>query len=63
MSSDQFIDELWRYAREVPMEQHPWFQGIIRHRWTRDQIILGEVQHYLRVRTNAIFFGYIALTL
>ena len=61
MSSDQFIDELWSYAREVPMEQHPWFQGIIQHRWTRDQIILGEVQHYLRVRTNAIFFGYIAI--
>ena len=61
MSSDQFIEELWSYAREVPMEQHPWFQGIIQHRWTRDQIILGEVQHYLRVRTNAIFFGYIAI--
>ncbi len=61
MSPDQFIDELWSYAREVPMEQHPWFQGIIQHRWSRDQIILGEVQHYLRVRTNAIFFGYIAI--
>lgn len=43
------------------MEQHPWFQGILQHRWSREQIILGEVQHYLRVRTNPIFFGYMAV--
>ena len=43
------------------MGQHPWFDGIIKHRWTREQIILGEVQHYLRVRTNPIFFGYMAV--
>ena len=43
------------------MEQHPWFDGIIKHRWSREQIILGEVQHYLRVRTNPIFFGYMAI--
>lgn len=43
------------------MEQHPWFQGILRHRWSREQIILGEVQHYLRIRTNPIFFGYMAV--
>ena len=61
MSADQFIEELWGYAAEVPMEQHPWFDGIINHRWTREQIILGEVQHYLRVRTNPIFFGYMAI--
>ena len=61
MSSDAFIAELWRYAQEAPMEQHPWFQGILRHRWTRSQIILGEIQHYLRVRTNPIYFGYIAV--
>jgi pyrroloquinoline quinone (PQQ) biosynthesis protein C len=61
MLPDQFIDELWSYAAEVPMEQHPWFDGIIRHRWSREQIILGEVQHYLRVRTNPIFFGYMAV--
>jgi pyrroloquinoline quinone (PQQ) biosynthesis protein C len=61
MESDQFIAELWSYAAEVPMEQHPWFDGIIRHRWSKDQIILGEVQHYLRVRTNPIFFGYMAV--
>lgn len=58
---DAFIDELWRYAHEVPMIEHPWFKGIIEHRWTREQIILGEIQHYLRVRTNPIFFGYIAV--
>ena len=43
------------------MEQHPWFQGILTHRWSREQIILGEVQHYLRIRTNPIFFGYMAI--
>ncbi len=61
MSPDEFIAELWSYAQEVPMAQHPWFQGILQHRWTRGQLILGEVQHYLRVRTNPIFFGYIAV--
>ena len=61
MSEDAFIAELWRYAAEVPTGEHPWFQGILQHRWTREQIILGEVQHYLRVRTNPIFFGYIAV--
>jgi pyrroloquinoline quinone (PQQ) biosynthesis protein C len=57
---DEFVAELWTYANEVPMREHPWFKGIAEHRWTRDQIILGEVQHYLRVRTNPIYFGYIA---
>ena len=61
MSSDAFIADLWSYAQEAPMEQHPWFQGILQHRWTRSQIILGEIQHYLRVRTNPIYFGYIAV--
>jgi pyrroloquinoline quinone (PQQ) biosynthesis protein C len=61
MSPDEFVDQLWAYAAEVPMEQHPWFSGIVKHRWTREQIILGEVQHYLRVRTNPIFFGYMAV--
>ena len=61
MTADEFIAELWSYAAEVPMEQHPWFDGIIKHRWSKEQIILGEVQHYLRVRTNPIFFGYMAI--
>ncbi len=61
MSPDEFIEELWSYAADVPMEQHPWFDGILKHRWTREQIIQGEVQHYLRVRTNPIFFGYMAV--
>jgi len=61
MHADEFIDELWGFAAEVPMEQHPWFDGIIKHRWTKEQIILGEVQHYLRVRTNPIFFGHMAI--
>ena len=32
MRSEVFIDQLWRYTHQVPMEQHPWFQGILRHR-------------------------------
>jgi pyrroloquinoline quinone (PQQ) biosynthesis protein C len=61
MATDDFIKELWGYAAEVPMGQHPWFQGILQHRWSGEQIILGEVQHYLRIRTNPIFFGYMAI--
>jgi pyrroloquinoline quinone (PQQ) biosynthesis protein C len=61
MSADGFIEELWGYTAEVPMAEHPWFDGIIKHRWSREQIVLGEVQHYLRVRTNPIFFGYMAV--
>src|SRR5438132_4949829 len=57
---DTFIAELWGYANQVPMIQHPWFAGIVEHRWTREQITLGEVQHYLRVRENPVYFGYIA---
>ncbi|MPZ15950.1 MAG: hypothetical protein GEU73_16270 [Chloroflexi bacterium] len=60
-SSDAFIEELWSYANQVPMMEHPWFKGIIEHRWSREQIIQGEVQHYLRVRTNPIYFGYMAI--
>ena len=53
-SPEAFIAELWSYAAEVPMEQHPWFHGLLHHRWTPEQIILGELQHYLRVRTNPV---------
>ncbi len=60
-SPQDFIEELWSYTEEVPMEQHPWFHGIIHHRWTPEQIILGEIQHYHRVRTNAIHWGYIMI--
>jgi pyrroloquinoline quinone (PQQ) biosynthesis protein C len=56
---DEFIDELWGYANQVPMGEHPWFKGIIEHRWTREQLVLGEMQHYLRVRTNIIHWAYI----
>src|SRR5579871_2463695 len=60
-SPDEFIEELWGYARQAPMRLHPWFNGIIEHRWTREQIVLGEAQHYLRVRTNIIHWGYIMI--
>jgi pyrroloquinoline quinone (PQQ) biosynthesis protein C len=58
---DEFLAELWDYANEVPMEQHPWFDGILNHRWTPEQIILGEIQHYHRVRTNPVHWGYIMI--
>lgn len=61
VSPGEFVEELWAYARQVPMMEHPWFQGIIQHRWTPEEILRGEVQHYLRVRTNPIYFGYIAV--
>ena len=56
---EEFIEELWGYANEVPMAEHPWFKGMIEHRWTPEQIVLGEIQHYLRVKTNVIYFGHI----
>src|SRR5438094_6147791 len=59
LQPDAFIAELWAIANQAPMIQHPWFAGIVDHRWAREQIVQGEVQHYLRVRTNPIFFGYI----
>ena len=59
MANEAFIEELWGIARGLFMPDHPWFKGIVEHRWAREQIVQGEVQHYLRVRTNPIFFGYI----
>src|SRR6266513_1027781 len=41
------------------MPDHPWLNGIVYRRWTREQIVLGGIEHYVRVRTNPIFFGYI----
>ena len=60
MHADDFIEELWAYANSFPMREHPWFRGIAEHWWTREQIIAGEVQHYLRVRENPVYFGYMA---
>jgi pyrroloquinoline quinone (PQQ) biosynthesis protein C len=59
MDPDKFVEELWGYAHGLEMREHPWFKGVIEHRWTRDQIVLGEMQHYLRVSQNPVFFGYI----
>lgn len=47
---DAFIDDLWSYARALEMREHPWFKGVREHRWTREQIVRAEMQHYLRVR-------------
>jgi pyrroloquinoline quinone (PQQ) biosynthesis protein C len=46
---------------ELPMLKHPWFQGIINHQFTKEQIIAGEFQHYLRVRRNAEIFGAVVI--
>lgn len=58
---DELIRSLWSISEAVPMAEHPWFKGIVTHRWTKEEIVRGEIQHYLRVRTNPIFFGYIAV--
>src|SRR5438445_12093424 len=59
MDPEEFVEELWGYAHELEMREHPWFKGVVEHRWTREQIVLGEMQHYLRVSQNPVFFGYI----
>jgi pyrroloquinoline quinone (PQQ) biosynthesis protein C len=59
MDPEAFIKELWGYAHELEMREHPWFKGVVEHRWTREQIVRGEMQHYLRVSQNPVFFGYI----
>ena len=59
MDPAKFVEELWSYAHELEMREHPWFKGVVEHRWTREQIVLGEMQHYLRVSQNPVFFGYI----
>ena len=59
MDQDAFVEELWGYAHQLEMREHPWFKGVVEHRWTREQIVLGEMQHYLRVSQNPVFFGYI----
>jgi len=59
MDPDKFVAELWGYAHQLEMREHPWFKGVVDHRWTREQIVLGEMQHYLRVSQNPVFFGYI----
>jgi pyrroloquinoline quinone (PQQ) biosynthesis protein C len=60
-SPDAFVEELWDYTRTIAMAEHPWFKGIVEHRWSKEQIVQGEVQHYLRIRGNAIFFSHIAI--
>ena len=61
MASDTFIEELG-LCPEVPIgEKHPLVSGHLATSLEPEQIILGEVQHYLRIRTNPIFFGYMAV--
>ena len=61
--SRSFRTRLMTLIDELPMIQHPWFKGIIDHKLTKEQIIAGEFQHYLRVRRNAEIFGSIVINL
>ena len=51
---NQLIEEFKGYVMPTPALQHPWFQGIIKGEFSRDEIIRGEQQHYLRNRLNAV---------
>ena len=52
-----FEKQLFELMKKIPFIQHPWFQDIINGKLTKEQIIEGEKQHYLRVRLNAEIFG------
>jgi len=59
LSSHELRHRLLEEASEMASLSHPWFRGIIDHTLTREQIILGEKQHFLRVMRNGDFFGAI----
>ncbi len=59
--STNFREKLFSIIDTLPMIDHPWFRSIIDRKLTREQIILGEFQHYLRVRRNAEIFGSIVI--
>lgn len=60
MSKEALIDEFKSLA-DPPSIEHPWFQGIITGTYTEEQILAGEIQHYLRGRQNFKIFGLIAM--
>lgn len=59
LSPKNFRKVLWNIALEMSSLSHPWFRSIIEHKLTRDQVIAGEIQHFLRVMKNKCFFGAI----
>lgn len=59
LEPQELRSELWGLAHEVASLSHPWFRSVIDKRITREQVIQGEIQHFLRVMHNKDFFGAI----
>ncbi len=53
---ESFRAKLWRIAARKASKAHPWFSLIIDRKLTREQVIAGEMQHYLRVLKNEDFY-------
>ncbi|MCI0720398.1 MAG: iron-containing redox enzyme family protein [Acidobacteria bacterium] len=52
-------DFLWQVALQMRSGGHPWFRGGIERSLSREQVVLGELQHFLRVLRNHEFYGSI----
>lgn len=52
VQSDPLKLELLNYHDEWPLEQHPFWQAVLNHTLTYEQVIRGEIQHYLRTRSG-----------
>ena len=59
LTPDELRDDLWSIANKVASINHSWFRGIIDRTLSREQVIAGEIQHFLRVMVNKDFFGAI----
>ena len=57
MVTKNFGDRIQDINASIQFINNPWFQAIFNHDFTREQILTGEIQHYLRVRTNSRFLG------
>lgn len=45
-------DRLLSYHDEWPLETHPFWQSVLNCEFSYEQVIAGEVQHYLRTRAG-----------
>ncbi len=52
-----FKDKLHKISTKNQFANSPWFKAIFNGDLTKEQIIRGEIQHYLRVRSNSRFLG------
>src|SRR5205823_372129 len=50
---------LLQHAPVSLVATYAYVNAVVEHRWTREEIVRGEMQHYLRVSQNPVFFGYI----